>query len=63
VVEGVALEEALDDVDGTVLSFFDPQPAIPNTIAAESVRAAAATSGRDASVGLCARTPLTPLRD
>ena len=44
VVDGAGVDEVAEapgDVEGTVLSFFDPQPDIPNTTAAERVRAAA----------------------
>lgn len=54
-------DEVGEDVEGTVLSFFDTQPANPNTTAAESVPTAAAVTRRD---GLrCMRMLLTPLRD
>ena len=64
VVDGVGVDEALEDVEGTVLPFFGPQPAIPNTItAADSVRTAAAAIGRDELSVLCMRMLLTPPRD
>jgi hypothetical protein len=65
VVDGVGeVGEAPGDVEGTVLPFFGPQPAIPNTItAADSVRTAAAAIGRDELSVLCMRMLLTPPRD
>jgi hypothetical protein len=63
VVDGAAVEEAPGDVDGTVLLFFGPQPAIANTATADSVRTAAAATGRDEPSVLCARMTLTTPRD
>jgi hypothetical protein len=61
VVDGAGVEEAGEPVDGTVLLFFEPQPAIPNTAIAESATPAA--TARQREVPQVLRIGLIPLRD
>jgi hypothetical protein len=61
VVDGAGVDEVDEPVDGTVLLFFGPQPAMPNTAMADSATPAAAARRREEPRVL--RISLIRLRD